>query len=198
MKKMIVFCSLFCFSTYAQETEKQWVIFRDYNLYYTSVIDVGNNMTQGSHRNYGGGLGFKLGIVEYKKVGFGLFYNYTKHTINDIAMIGDFQYTKYSNYGLVFTYRQDLNEKSVLKPEIGYYATDAKDKNSSEGRVANYGGNGFLVGADYLFYVTKNFALVGGIRYNYLRFSIDANSAYKNYFANAHGIQLKVGLHLGR
>lgn len=196
MKKIIVFFSLFCLTAYAQETEKKWRVFNGFDMYYTSFVNVGNNMTQDAHRNYGGGFGFKLSAVEYKNIGFSLFYNYTKHSINDIDMIADFEYTKYNESGMILSYRLPLTEKTILKPEIGYYGTDAKDR--SEGREAVYGGKGFLIGADYMFFAAHKFAFIGGIHYNYTRLRVEANSAYKDYFANAHRIQFKIGIHFGR
>jgi hypothetical protein len=49
-----------------------------------------------------------------------------------------------------------------------------------------------------MFFAAHKFALIGGIHYNYTRLRVQANSAYKDYFANAHRIQFKIGIHFGR
>lgn len=196
MKKLLVIFSLLCFSLHAQEKEKEWRVFSGFEMYYTSFLNTGNTMTQDSHRNYGGGFGFKLGVVEYQNIGFELFYNHTRNKISDIAMIANFDHTRYNDYGLILSYRISLTEKSKLKPGIGYYGS--KVKNTGRKKRAFYDGNGFLIGTDYLFFTTNYFALIVGVHYNYLRFNINANRAYKNYFADAHRIQFKIGIHFDR
>jgi len=196
MRKLLVIFSLLCFSLHAQEKEKEWRIFCGFEMYYTSFLNTGNTMTQDAHRNYGGGFGFKLGVVEYQNIGFELFYNHTRNKINDIAMIANFDHTRYNDYGLVFSYRIPLTEKTKLQPGIGYYVS--KVKNTGRKKRAFYDGNGLLIGTEILFFTSNKIAIVGGIHYNYLRFNINANSAYKNYFADAHRIQFKIGFHFSR
>lgn len=203
MKKWIVIFSLFCFSVQAQENEKEWIVFTGFDIYYTSFLNTGSTMTEDAHRKYANGFGFKLGAVEYKNMGLALFYNHTRNKINDITMIADFKHTRYNDFGLVLNYKIPLTEKSTLKPEIGYYSAKAKNVGEARSainkdRSASYKGNGFLIGTEYLIFTSNNIALVAGIHYNYIRFNIDANPAYKNYFANAHRIQFKLGFHFGR
>lgn len=198
MKKLLIVFSLLCFSAYAQEAEKEmeWIVFPSFNMYYTSFLNTGNTMTQDSHRNYASGFGFKLGVVAYKNMGLALFYNYARNKINDVAMIADFNHTKYYESGLIFSYQIPLTEKTRLKPEIGYYATEVK--NVGERRKAFYKGNGLLIGTEYLFFLNQKIAMIVGVHYNYLRFGMEANPTYKNYFANAHRIQFKIGFHFSR
>lgn len=198
MKKLLIVLSLFCFSVYAQEaeTENEWIAFSGFDMYYTSFLNTGNTMTQDSHRNYANGFGFKLGIVEYKNMGLALFYNHARNKVNDITMIADFDHTRYNDFGLVLNYQIPLTEKTRLKPEIGYYGSEVK--NVGERRKAYYKGNGLLIGTEYLFLLNQKIAMVVGVHYNYLKFGIEANHAYKNYFANAHRIQFKIGFHFSR
>lgn len=198
MKKWIVIFSLFCVSVYAQEKdgENDWMVFTGFDLFYTSFLNTGNTMTQDAHRKYANGFGFKLGAVKYKNIGLALFYNHARNKVNDITMIADFDHTRYNDFGLVFSYPVPLTEKTRLQPEIGYYGTKAR--NIGESRKAFYKGNGLLIGTEYLFFLNQKIAMVVGVHYNYLKFGIEANHAYKNYFANAHRIQFKIGFHFSR
>lgn len=198
MKKLLVVFSLLCFSLYAQETEKEkeWMILSSFDMYYTSFLNTGNTMTEDAHRKYANGFGFKLGVVEYKNMGLALLYNHTRNKINDIAMTANFEETRYNENGLIFNYQIPLTEKTRLKPEVGYYGSEVK--NVGKNRRASYKGYGLLIGTEYLFYLNHKIAMVAGVHYNYLRFNMDANDVYKNYFANAHRIQFKLGFHFGR
>lgn len=198
MKKWMVFLSLFCFSVYAQEKEeeKDWEIFPGLDVYYTSFINTGNTMTQDAHRKYASGFGFQLGVMEYKKMNVALFYEYARNIINDMTMIANFDHTRYNEYGLVFNYQISLTEKTRIQPGIGYYSTKAR--NLGDQRRAIYRGNGFLIGTEYLIFLSDRIALIIGVHYNYVRFNMDANPVYKDYFANAHRIQFKLGFHLGK
>lgn len=193
MKKLLIIFSLFCITIHAQEKEEDWQVFNGFDIYYTSFFNTGNTMTRDAHRNYAGGLGFNFSLIEYRDIGLELFYNHTRNSIHDITMIADFDFTKYNDYGLVFSYQIPLTEKTLLKPKIGYNKTEAK--NSGEKRKAYYKGNGLLIGAEYLFFVSHKIAFVGGVHYNYQRFNLDANTAYKNYFSDMHRIQFKIGIH---
>lgn len=206
MKKLLIVLSLlFCVTMHAQESqenqetqekESDWRIFDGFDLYFSPFLNTGNTMTRDSHRDFGLGIGLKINAVEYQKIGLSFFYNLTRNTINDIAMIADFDYTQYHEFGLAFSYRIPLTENTSLKPELGYYGVEAK--NYGDRRKSFYQGNGFLVGTEYLFFTNKHIALFGGVHYNYLRFDMKANPAYQDYFADMHRIHFKIGIHFRR
>lgn len=194
MKKIIILLFIFLFSkTHAQD--KDWIFFKDYNLFLTQSILTGNSMTSESHKNYALGFELKIGIVEYKKIGLAAFYNYSKHNIDNIQMIGDFDNTTYTNLGFVFRYNYDINDKNKLKPEIGLSGVNASD--NGDNRTADYSGLGYLFGTDYIYKLSRRTGIVVGLHYQHTTFNIDTTRDYKKYFRNSNQILFKVGFNFG-
>lgn len=194
MKKicLLLFIGLFS-STYAQEDEL--IFFKDYNLMFSHFAMTGSSMTTQSHIDNALGFELKLGIVEFKKVGLAVIYNNRKHKINNTQMIGDFDRTRYTNFGFSFRYNHHINEKMRLKPEIAFLKVSADDIGYS--KEAEYSGPGYALGVDYVYKLTRRTGVIVGVHYQHTTFKIDAASQYRKYFRNANQIQLKIGFNFG-
>lgn len=194
MKKLIILLVL-TISSISHAQEKDWIFLKDYNIYLVQSILTGHSMTTDSHKDYALGFELKMGIVAYKNIGFAAFYNQSKHSIDNIQMIGDFEHTAYKNLGFVFRYKYDLNDKNRLKPEMGISAISASDEGYYS--RADYKGVGYVLGTDYVYKISNHVGIVVGLNYQHTKFNFDTAKDYRKYFRNSNQINLKVGLNFG-
>lgn len=196
IRKFVFFVLMLLYlPVHSQEYQKDRPVFlKDYNLYFSSYVTMGDNMFHEAHRNPGFGYELKIGVAEYKNIGLSVFYKDSSHSITDTQLIGDFSKTCVSGLGVGLRYHWSIGKRFSLKPEIGYYRMNLKDYSYS--KKAYYDGSSYYLGADFIYYLSKHFGVGMALQYHHANLKTTANPSYKDYFSDVRSLQFNIGIHI--
>lgn len=201
MKKIVLFLVMVlpCFllaqneENSDSENTKSFSFKPQFYLYANHHINHGDNFLSDGHDASFVGIGLQLNLLKYQNFKFGIGWEYHNYNVINPATIGNIGYTFYTSvYGKI-QYQWDVSKYWSIEPFIGSGATKIRQKYDDSDNDSFYGMN-LYAGFNLTFKISPNISLFTGFNYNNIRFNVNTNKDWEDYFNKINQTQIQLGL----
>ncbi|WP_250433713.1 hypothetical protein [Hanstruepera flava] len=176
-----------------QEVEQTFFHKPQFYFYISHHINKGEHFLADGHKPDFFGGGIQINFIKYHNVKFGLGWEYHEYNVTDKSTIGNINSSFYHAAFAKFQYQWDILKRWSIEPYLGLGATRIQQRYINSARDDFYGMN-FYAGGNFTFKLTKYLSVFTGINYNNIRFNINTNSNWKDYFNKVNQIQMQFGI----
>lgn len=190
-----LFLTLFLFLFLILNAQKKRIFQPELSLFYNIEKGIDNNQLSEAHKT-SNGFGIEFNILNYKNIKFATGFQYNLFSVVDYSMIGNYKFTRISDFYTQFSYHLQLSKKFSFEPLIQISVADLKQ--IAKNRIYNTNS----ISSDYNF----NFGCLFTYQYNskcvfYIKplfiernFNIKTPSVYENFFNKNKTFGVNIGV----
>lgn len=161
--------------------------------YVSHHMNHGYNFLADGHEADFVGFGLQINIVKYNNIKFGIGWEFNDYEVTNPSTIGNIQNSSYFAMFSKIQYQWDILNRWSVEPYLGAGATKIQQKYNNSNNDSFYG-MALYAGFNVTFKINPHMSFFTGFNYNNLRFNIDTNKQWEDYFNKVNQTQIQLGL----
>jgi hypothetical protein len=179
-----------------EEKKKSQINFQpDFALTIITNHYFGDNYLAKGHQNQSIGIQLKSDWLHYSNFSLGFGIEKSTQKVTEFSIGGNIGKTNSNSFFGYLTYKNNVNQKFSLSPEISFGGIELRQK-KGEKFYGSQSGQRYGVGVNLHYIMTKSFSFYTTIGYSLYRFNANTSEEFKKYFDRSNSINLSLGIKL--
>lgn len=176
-----------------QEVEQTFFYKPQFYIYVNHHNNSGNNFLADGHDADFVGAGLQINFVKFYNIKFGLGWEYHNYEVTNYSTLGNINNTDYFAVFGKFQYQWDILKHWSIEPYLGIGASRIEQSYLSSESDDFFGMN-LYAGLNITFKITPHISIFTGANYNSIRYRVNTNEQWEDYFNKINQTQILLGL----